>query len=939
MAISPLMFKDGRQIPFATLQQATLSYNAESEIVIKLHISNEMAKLPSNRNTVQFGNFVFLTTEKKAIDAMLHDNLGRPDMSRLKTLIKGTKLKTARIRNQEFTLSAKDFKFKTRMSVPDTHQNIYQHTYIEESTLRDTKGGSATSGLLTAAHTQEGRELDSRHVSDLYVLVASYQLMGDICLIGNVSRETIMENSITSPTARLYRLDEAMKGYGKKMDVWPGPIHVHEDTIMAGAYHTDKRHPTLTPFLTHNIKIQDLRFLTPAQQLKFENTPYPFEEKPYFSPVTLSRNPSGEILGMFSFDLRSYAIHNARFGGLIKNARAVLGCVRLEDIKLYRRTASGGAQSNELTPGTDMNVSEVTPSPFEYFASLKDGDVQQIRIPGMEDEHLINVVFTDKGAAKLDKGIAEYRVEVIVGDDTPEVLTRLRDRLQRNLRQYTAALKGTSTANRVPVLERLIDEYLTTVSFIFGAMPFAQFSLQNWKKNLLALGAPVNPNAADAELVEGIIKTFAAQISNVLVVGQATTSLSTKNYSKIYNSQKIGDLSLEYTFRDRYVLKNRKEVGFDYMGDYFSPTAAALPAVSYKEMSNRISQEIIKYDVPNPNAASINTYGYMSPLQVRTGLKDHAISTRSVQVDTKAMTGFLRDRLSPTIELAMEDQKSPSTNVQDSLAMAGVAIEPLEESLRELLFPDAQKLSEGVTAANYLSRTSRFVDEDTYQRAHLSGSSDTILRKTTARATTIFAAPLARAVFEKQIVQFAPAVKMTNRTILPGALAVAADNASPTSRMQIDDVSKIVNFDSLVRVEYLKSYDRHLGVLSPQWVLLDEETFKRALDQQKPLICRLTKVEQTVTANNILDMEPLGTLFVLGVPQIVSSSTSYNKVYAEIYDYIREQSQTGDPQMINNIEIYYAQNIPLVAREPAAPSTPATTSMSAASMPPGATGY
>ena len=935
-----MMFESPQQIPFANLQQATLSYNEENEVVVKLEISNELTVLPTGQGNIGFGNFVFLSTEKGAIDGMLYNDAGRPDMSRLKTLIKGTKLKTSRFRNTEFLLTAKDFHFKALMSEQSTDRRIYQHVYTEESTLRDTKGGSVTSGLLTAAHTQDDEilNLDSREVTSLYVLIASYRMFGETCFVGNVARETLLENTTSAPTSRIYRLNETLEGYGKQGDLWPGPIHVHGNTIMAGDYHHEGAHPKLTPVIVENLKIQDLRFLTSARSLDFENLPFVAEEKPYFSPITLSRSPSGEILGMFSFDLRSYAINNARFGGLIKNIDALLGSIELEDIKLYRRVASGGTGSNELTPGTDMNVSEVTPAPFEHFASLKGPEVQQIQIPNLEGNDLINIVFRDKEASKLDMGTAEYRAEVILADNTAEVLAQMRNTLQTGCRRYVAELNG--RAGNTNTLENLVDSYLAVVNFIFGVLPFAQFSMQGWKKNLIALGASANSKKADHLLVAEVIKTFAAQISNALEVGQATTSLSSKNYSKIYRASRPAALATEYTFRDRYVLKNRKEVGFDYMGDYFSPSAAILPAVAYKDMANRISQEITKYAVPNPNAASINTYGYMSPLQLRTGLKNHTISTMSVQVDTEAMTGFLRDRLSPTIELAMEEQKSPTTNVQESLAMAGVAVEPLEESLRELLFPDAQKLSEGVTSANYLSRTSRFVDDDAYMRGKVSGSTDSILRKNASRARTIFDAPLARAVFQKQIVQFRPQITMVNRTTLPGALAIAADNAAPTTEMQIDDVSKVVNFDSVVRVEYLKSYDRTLGVLAPEWALLNEEVFKGALDKQTTLICRLVRVDQTINANNILDMESLGTLFVLGAPQNASELPNYRSVLKTIYDYVRDVDADTDKEMRRKIEIYYASNVPLVPHTPPPAATTPTATVSMGSvLGRGLTGY
>tara|TARA_R110000824_G_scaffold153294_1_gene324909 strand:- start:6825 stop:9650 length:2826 start_codon:yes stop_codon:yes gene_type:complete len=925
MAISPLVFESHEEIPFVNLQQATLHYNVEDELMVKLDISNELIALPTGGNSVNFGNFVFLSTDKNALDRMIYNTQNMPDMSRLKNLIVGTKLKTSRIRNREFLLTSKDFTFKTLVSDRNTDKSIYQYLYSEESTLRDTKGGSVTSGLITAAHTQDDEilNLDNREVSSLYVLVASYRVIGDTCSIGNVMRETLMENGISSPTARIYRLKESLEFYGNAGDIWPGDIHIQGNTIMAGTHHHGEIHPALDPTLVENFKIQDLRFIAKARALNFENKPFVQEEKPYFSPITLSRSPSGEIKGLFSFDLKAYAVNNARFGGLIKNVSALLSTVRLKDIKLYRRVISPGAQSNSLTPGTGLNLGETTPSVFKYFASMKDKNVQLLRIPSIENEGLVNIVFRDTQASTLAAGVAEYRVEIVAADDSALALEQMRNTLQAALRAYTVNITG--LAKKENILDKMVDSYLAVVNFIFGAIPFVNFSMQNWKKNLIALGSLANSNVADHLLVSEIVETFTAQISNALMVTHGETSLSSKSYSKIYTSTKVGSLATEHVFRQRYALKNRKEVGFDYMGDYLTNTSTALPMVSYEDMSGRISQEITKYSVPNPNAASINTYGYMSPLKIRTGLKNHSISTLSVQVDTDAMTGLLRDRLSPTIELAMEEQKSSTTNIQESLAMVGVNVEPLEESLRELLFPDSQKLSEGVSSEEYLSRRSQFVNDDTYIRSRLSGSNNTIITNPVSRSTRIFGTPLARTIFERQIVQFQPTVRMQNRTTLPGALAIAADNAFPTSQIQIDTVSKIINFDSLVRVEYLKSYDRRLGVLAPNWVLLNEEAFKDALDRQIYLICRLVRVQQTVNAKNILDMESLGTLFVLGSPQNAPASTSYREFLKNIYAYIGKVNSEVSKEITNKVEAYYARNVPLIAKPTTASGTPAPT--------------
>jgi len=938
MALSPILFESPEKIPFVHVQTARLQHNAENELMVTLEIANETLEPPTNHATVEFGNFIYLSTSREALDRLIYAEDGVPDMSPLKNLIKSAQLSTSRIRNHQLILGRPDFELARPISSNDGLKEVYRHSYTEHTTLKDTVGGSVTSGLVVAAHTQDDEilNLDSREVQSLYVLVASYRTYRNKCAIGNVIRETLLENTVSPPTARLYRLEESIEGYGNRGDLWPGDIHIHDNTIMAGTVHSPEVHPELSPLEVDNLKIRDLRFLDYAQRLDFENRPMPTEERPYFSPLTLSRSTSGEIRGMFSFDLRSYVINEARFGGLIKNRDALLSAVVLDDMRVFRRVVSAGAKSNELTPGKDLNLSQTIPSTFEYFGSLKDGTVKLLRVPSVNNQEITNVVFEDKSAQDLDMGKAEYRVQVMVADQTTKTITAFRDLLQARLRAYVAAPER--TPRKEDALNDLVDAYLAVVNFIFATMPFAQFSMKDWRKNLIALGTIDNPDTADHELMAQIVQTFAMQLSNTLKVGQATTSLSTKNYSKIAGARKVGALETEFTFRQRYALKNRKEVGFDYLAEYLTNTSLSIPSVSFEDMPNRIDTEVTKYSVPNPNAANINTYGYLSPLRVKTGMKKSAVSTRALQVDTRALTGLVRDRLSPTIELAVEEQKDAETNIQEALAMAGVDIDPLEESLRELLFPNAQKLSEGTDSDNYLSRTSRFIDDDAYIRSRISGSNDSILRNPRSRRRTIFAAPLAQQMFERQVVQFAPQVRMQNTDNILDSLAVTAELSAPTlsvqpaglppQGLQINDISKIINFDSLVKVEYLAGYDQSLGVLAPKWTPLSQVVFSTAAKNNVPLLCRLVPIQQTINAKNILDIESLGTLFMIGTPSQPAAPTNYDGVLKQIYDYIRE-TYANSSRPDNGADAVYARNVPTTnrpaRRAPAAATTAAPT--------------
>ena len=220
MALSPILFESPEKIPFVHVQTVRLQHNAENELMVTLEIANETLEPPTNHATVEFGNFIYLSTSREALDRLIYTEAGVPDMAPLKNLIKSAQLSTSRIRNHQLILGAPDFDLVRPISSNDGLKEVYRHSYTEHTTLKDTVGGSVTSGLVVAAHTQDDEilNLDSREVQSLYVLVASYRTYRNNCTIGNVIRETLLENTVSPPTARLYRLEESIEGYGNRPD-------------------------------------------------------------------------------------------------------------------------------------------------------------------------------------------------------------------------------------------------------------------------------------------------------------------------------------------------------------------------------------------------------------------------------------------------------------------------------------------------------------------------------------------------------------------------------------------------------------------------------------------------------------------------------------------------------------------------------------------------
>ena len=116
-----------------------------------------------------------------------------------------------------------------------------------------------------------------------------------------------------------------------------------------------------------------------------------------------------------------------------------------------------------------------------------------------------------------------------------------------------------------------------------------------------------------------------------------------------------------------------------------------------------------------------------------------------------------------------------------------------------------------------------------------------------------------------------------------------------------------------MKVEYLAGYDQSLGVLAPKWTPLNNVVFTAATNSNVPLLCRLVPIQQTINAQNILDIEALGTLFMIGTPTQPEARTNYDRVLKQIYDYIRE-TYANSSRPDDGADVFYARNVPATNR-------------------------
>jgi hypothetical protein len=845
-------------IPFTNIQQILINDAAEGNIKLTLRISNETKTL---RNNMEFGNFVYFTTGKGAVNTL------SSDVNRLINIIKFNKQDS---RKYYFSLNRKDFKFKAYID-KKAKEKIYNNITEKSFTLKKT--------------------------DNLYAVVVSYREYKNTILIGNVCKEVILRNKVAPVDTKLYRLSETVANFGKKGTVWPGSAHTSNNKVMAGNTHLAEKHPFLTSQIVKNIKIKDLRVLGAAASLKFDSSVVTNNKITFFSPAVLSRNDEGVMHGTFSFDLRRYAEQNTKFGGFIKNIRALLSCVPIKDVRVYRKTVNFDSGANSLTPGKPVRCGIQETNSFVEVASLGSG-LQILNIQNVNSREILTMSFVDDGAKDLSGGVLEYKVEVVASDLTVEAAKFIRDNLAVSVKTYSASGPGDWSP--------IINDYIAAANFMFGSSAFSQFPASTWKKNLMAMTAVANNSRDDRLKVLETIGLFVDKVSSLLETGSA---ISPKNInSKIYNSKKSAFLRIDKILENKYTIKNSKKIGLNYVDKVLLNKKTIIPTLAHQGLISRTDTEISKYSVNNPNALAVNKFGYLSPESV--DLEEVSIDTTKLDLNQDDFTPLLRSNSSANGPLALERQKTPATNKNEILGLAGIGARPLNVKLNKLVVAESLVTPETIGSENYFSTTSKFVNDDSSSRAAVSGSSESILRGITKEERTLDSELVSNLV-DRKTMGFRTSPTLSNRANINGSLALRKVNDNSEINSEINGVSNMINFDSLVRIEYLESYDPVMRTRKPNWKILDEQAFQRALDNNTTLLCKLARLTDTIDAPNPIGLEPLGSLFTIGVPTIKKRFTSYKRVLKDLTRTIAASDRTTGKNMYNSVEIYYSKNMPL----------------------------
>ena len=136
-------------------------------------------------------------------------------------------------------------------------------------------------------------------------------------------------------------------------------------------------------------------------------------------------------------------------------------------------------------------------------------------------------------------------------------------------------------------------------------------------------------------------------------------------------------------------------------------------------------------------------------------------------------------------------------------------------------------------------------------------------------------------------------------------------------------LSNAVNFNSVVQVQYLASYDTEKGITQQNWNVLTPEILDAKSAKNQPVVCKMVKVSSALGVPDILNLEPMSSMFVIGTPQKFASASAAvapTIVAERIRTTLRNQSPNIDLDM-DNVNILYSKNVPVAYKTRSAAAT------------------
>ena len=726
--------------------------------------------------------------------------------------------------------------------------------------------------------------------------------------LGEPAMERVLIDNVAPILGSVYTLKDTVAGYGREGDYWTGAVHLHPSQgYMTGVRHTADRHPRLKKQLVSNQKIKDLRLLKIAQNLDASKLVAQSADinskiiqvnnqavkvnfgKSYFSNFHFSRGSNNSAKIYFALDEKRLFADYAKFASLFSNKKSLFSTMEVKNITIYRKRVKSADTATKLTPGAAVDSNTAFYSARKYVGSFENNAVTYLNLTNLPRNGTRNVFVIDNGMTEATAGVYEYTVEVDIIDNSPTalklVVTKLEDALtafdayvskfngdyRKNFDTTTYVRMNSKGLKKDDSWKELVNAYITSIMFVFGQKAFGTMSSLNWKKNLLAMANPMSADASDVQTLRKIVFDFTSNLKSITdppsVQGSEEAFSVKKSVDQISPQRRRNTYS--YVIPDKYERTSAANLGFEYLRDEDVVISSGLPVVSYASYATRISTEVSKYKSTNTNDPGLNTYGFLSPYRIIT-------PTNTIGTLTPLKTSMGLDLLQARLDSpgrpndflgATQNAEVQSAGTQNVLDNSSITVVPLVSSLRVVINQEGQESTTN-NSTNYLNEESDFNTANDYLVAAASGSTEDMAARKAAHAhrDKVFQNPAVTKIISQAGNQFKKPA-LTNTQVIQGSMAYQAIVNAPANVLGMNSFQRNINFNSLVKVQYLSGYKKLPGLPGLKelnWQLLTQEVYDTARANNLTLLCECVEIESITNTQNLFALRPYNQLFLMG---------------------------------------------------------------------------
>ena len=805
------------------------------------------------------------------------------------------------------------------------------------------------------------QEFDIEDVENLYIYATAYASDPQSLSQSAVDRkiiamkmsapavEVIMDRGEAPLTATAFMLEKDMEGYGKRGDVWGGPLHFGPGGgIMAGAEHKEEEHPILKPQPVSNQKIQDLRFLNDIAKLQFtasnnkSQVLSPRERKNLetaakivkvpskVSDCSYSRTKDNKLKIAFAIDYDRLVKENTRLGYFIQNPTTLAGCFQIENIRLYRTRVLPNIQPNELTPGK-INIcgGSASMSPEKLVGSLKDGTIQLVSFAG-NTASVRNFISTDEEMAHQHHGDFEYKVAIDMVDSSTTAAAAISAKLSKELAEYNKFLaaadsmgeKGFNIKERLKrdkeflkglnkEWESLINCYMTAVKFFFGSTAFGKLSSVAWRKNLIAMVNPSNGDVLSMKRVSEIVSQFNTNLRMMFAPPSTPTSATAFSVRSRMGSQSNvrRKVQLEHVFRSNYSRRTSAATGTDYLDNTLvAADGAAYTRMTYDNYLARVNNELKKYDVPRPNDPGINKFGFLSPARLFSG--GSVVETSTAKLVQDVANGILNASLAPdpnsdAFVPGNSSDKIYKEQVNSILGFSDIAMVPNTMPLADIVSAP-EPISQVTIMSSFFLPTgpigTSFNKDSLGASTAASGSNINTMMIRRPRTMQIGRSRAASFFVNRKASGFKPTPVFRATPNIQGSIAAEAAVQAPSNTELNSSFGNSVNFNSIVEVQYFDGYTVSNGVVNlnaPVWRTMTKTVYEKSRQEKLTLLCRILLTTKSMQMKNLYALPEYDNLFILG--DTTSTPSSTDRRWERVYEAILKQMKVETKNVAFNI--------------------------------------